>query len=290
MKLRPIVLYFVLCLSTVLFVGNAKAGQGVEMSLEERINIAGRQGMVIQEVAKLACFARLEQSKVGIEQVDELIGRYDTTLRGLMRGSKELGLEKESDADVIVAMKEASSTWQRFVFAVKFDVQRGVLSDKAFDLVVEQNLALTQDAEAITQAMSKSYGLQEMHPELAHALNVATHQRMLLQRIVKDVCLTQIAGFRSQAQQDLMSSVQEFDATLTDLIEGNQAKDIVSAPTWDLAAQLEYVGEIWRGYASVLDTAQSGHPLSTQDLTEIQVMLEKTLPEMENAIWMYASF
>lgn len=86
-------------------------------------------------------------------------------------------------------------------------------------------------------------------------INLAGKQRMLSQRIVKDVYF--IKAKDSFDFVDLDNSIEEFDFNLKSLIFGDKTLDIEAPQTLDIAKKLEEVSVIWKPFPIIVEALKN---------------------------------
>ncbi|MDT8318254.1 MAG: type IV pili methyl-accepting chemotaxis transducer N-terminal domain-containing protein, partial [bacterium] len=76
------------------------------------INLAGRQRMLSQKMAKEALLMEAGEAKA--EDFQATVNLFDVTLRGLIDGSKELGLGSMKNAAVLSQLRKVEERWNAF--------------------------------------------------------------------------------------------------------------------------------------------------------------------------------
>lgn len=113
-------------------------------------------------------------------------------------------------------------------------------------------------------------------------INIAGRQRMLTQKMTKEMLFVLVGQDQKQA---LQSTKQLFQSSLTDLIAGNEALNIPPAPTEAINEQLLNVEKLWNQFGPSLDVALTADdPALLQSLTADSVTI---LKEMNAAVMMY---
>ena len=121
-------------------VSAAPAGDG-----SDRINIAGRQRMLTQRMAKSICFVLLDVDKV-VQRVtaENAALEFDKKLAALQFGSREHALSAESDPEAKRALAQVAETSRTLTISVR-QLAAGDLNSAAVRLVIDLNLpTLTQ--------------------------------------------------------------------------------------------------------------------------------------------------
>jgi methyl-accepting chemotaxis protein len=119
----------------------------------------------------------------------------------------------------------------------------------------------------------------------AETVNVAGRQRMLIQRLAKEAMLT---GQGAIVESRLNTTIELFEQSHRDLLQGNDAKGIQAPETPEVRQGLEAVQSEWREYKSLIrDYTRSGDAsllpaLNQQSETAFQRM-DQTLKLMTTA-------
>ncbi|MCA0922886.1 type IV pili methyl-accepting chemotaxis transducer N-terminal domain-containing protein [Pseudooceanicola nanhaiensis] len=264
---------------------HAAEGSAAELA-KYKINIAGRQRMLSQRIAKAVCLNRIGASaEMQAHQARTAIAEFDKVLVALRHGDAELKLEPEVNPEIAAQLDHVGTLWQAYRAAAEGLLAGDAGQVTAFvqgagEVLVEMNKAVGQ--------MDKAYGAGLIHPDLARAINVAGRQRMLSQKALKEYCFTELPG-APEARGDLTQTVSSFDGALHALIQGDPAQHILLPPTWELMAQLDGVGMIWARVKPELDRVAAGGVPERAELSRFLSDSEELLKEMNSAVWMYES-
>lgn len=282
----------VACFLVILFVfiggpGPLSAVSGAQAASESalRINLAGRQRMLSQRMAKAMCFAALGVDQAGhVEMAAIAHGDFERVLSALRNGDAELGLSSESDPNVLSALDDVDELWEKYGHAVDRGVQSENVDPWILAAVNSYKLpTLVQMNEAVTEIV-QVYATGDVPPELAQTINVAGRQRMLSQKATAEFCLI-VQGLGSrQNREALGKTLQLFNASLSSLQAGTEG--MVSPPS-DILTQLEYVEELWAPLSEIFVHVSSG---GLPNIEQVKFAAERNnlvLVEMNRAVGMY---
>lgn len=116
----------------------------------------------------------------------------------------------------------------------------------------------------------------------ATTVNVAGKQRMLSQRLAKETLLLQ----QGAVQADLpRATMRSFEAAHRALLDGSPKMGVKASSDPEIRAQLEQVGQLWRGYRKDVERLLQEKG-SAQDLARLQAGSLKVLTEMNKAVGM----
>jgi len=175
-----------------------------------KIDVAGRQRMLTQKIAKSLCFA-----SIGIgrdESLTEAVNASDLfakSLIALREGDPDMGLLKETDGASIASLDAVYDTWT----ALYESVASAKGSTGAIDLKVigAQSLEALAKAQAAVVALEGRYAQGIIDETLAVTVNVAGRQRMLIQKASKEFCMIS-AGVEEELNRDsLVKTLELFE-------------------------------------------------------------------------------
>ncbi len=113
-------------------------------------------------------------------------------------------------------------------------------------------------------------------------INLAGRERMLSQRITKEVLLS-LQGHQ-KAREEVLKTRSLFENSLQWLIDGNPAENLPPAKTSAIAAQLRRVQNTWVRFYTSLDALLNGKPATPQDIEDIYTASMDVLTDMNNAV------
>jgi len=275
----------ILLLSPVAFADDGHITEAADA--KRKINLAGRQRMLTQRIAKSACLAQLGiNSDENRAMISDAMDTFSETLTALRDGSPSVGMRAETDPDVLQELGRVAKLWSGFSATVT-PASEGPLSERDFQTLRADNVPLLMQMHKAVAALETAKATQSMSPELARLINVAGKQRMLTQRAVKDACFV-LEGTDPVADRSaLQATVAEFESSLADLIAGQSERGILPAPTWEIQAQLELVRTLWSEIAPGLHIIAGGQAPTVDTLKGIATKSEEVLFEMNNAVWIY---
>ena len=212
--------------------------------LAKDINLAGKQRMLIQRMSKEALMIALhvneQEAKKDLKKDMELFSR---TLQGLLQGDKELGLVPVEDQKIKETINNLQKRWQPFKQALQKVIDKN-FDKKTIEYIKKNNLDLLKQMNAIVEmyvALNKEAKIKR-----AQAINLAGKERMLSQKIAKDVLLVQY-GYKDQAPV-LNKDKELFAKILYGLQKGDKKLGIEETKLPWINKELHKAQQIWQEY------------------------------------------
>ena len=254
----------------------------------QKINLSGRQRMLSQRMTSAVCMAVTGADPARAEVAMAAVGEFDTALAGLKDGNDSLGLTVETDLGIREGIETVEGTWSIFQVAAQ-QLLAGDLSSTTLNTILSMNLQLLSQSNDVVVLFEKAYGASVIDEGMAATINVAGRQRMLSQRMTKELCFVAADFDRSANQESLQKTIALFDSSLDFLMNGDAAASIVPPPNPDVLIQLTVVETIWDDVKPIMEAASSGGAPNVGDLAAIAAMTDKMLVEMNKAVQMYVA-
>ena len=255
---------------------------------KRKINLAGRQRMLTQRMAKAACFA-----SIGLEAGHHLEGMatahalFARTLDGLRHGDPEQGLTRETKDAVLAELREVEALWADYGDLVAASVESGAVSEADLADVAEQNLPILTSMNEAVQQTARAYGDSSVPLHLAVALDISGRQRMLTQKMAKEVCFVAADVQPAEARAALAETVELFSASLEALMNGAPFVGIRPPRSAELEAQLGTVAAMWEELKPVFVSVAGGAEPTARDLALVAERNMPLLREMNRAVFLY---
>jgi hypothetical protein len=246
------------------------------------INLAGKQRMLTQKMSKEALLiAKGINIKSNTESLKKTIALFDKTLIGLRNGDKSLHLPKTTDKDIVKQIDKVVSLWKSFKIHV--DKVADGKTEKAILVAIDkENLPLLKNMNMVVQ-MYEDDSSSNLDPQMAKTINLAGRQRMLTQKMTKELLL--IANkLKSNANVESLKSTGElFKDTLTNLMTNN--KEAMQDP--NIAKRLVTVQALWTEYQTVIANtglSKEEQRVSKDKQDEISQKMTKELLTIANRV------
>jgi nitrate/nitrite-specific signal transduction histidine kinase len=259
------------------YANEAKSDAKVEVTKKQSgtvINLAGKQRMLTQKMSKEALFmAKGIDADKNKEALAKTAGLFDKTLNGLINGDKDLNLPKTDNKEILAQLEVVTGLWKPF----KENIDKVVAgkSDKAtLEAIAKENLPLLKNMNKAVGMFAKASG-SKLDPEMAKTINLAGKQRMLTQKMTKELLLV-ANGIDADANKASAKKTGElFESTLKDLTDKCKKDDIKK--------QLGVVAKLWGDYKAVIEKVDT----SDESLKKAEELNMPLLKEMNNAVKMF---
>jgi hypothetical protein len=272
--------YFILFLMLIGLSFNAQAFSKQEAGVV--INLAGKQRMLTQKMSKeILQIAKGVDADGAKASLAETAGLFDQTLQGLINGDATLGLPKTEDAAIISQLNKVSDLWAGFKPNVDAALS-GTADAAVLGNVAEQNIPLLKNMNEAVQMYAKASG-SDLDPGMATTINLAGKQRMLTQKMTKELLLIANGIDADGNKTNLTETAGLFERTLTGLVDGDKELGLPGTEDSGIIGQLEIVKKLWSEYKPVLDAAD----VSDAALQSAATLNLPLLKEMNKAVKMF---
>ncbi len=267
------------CLGMGVVYASDAAANKVEISKKQSgivINLAGKQRMLTQKMSKEALFIAkgidVEKNREALAKTSKL---FDKTLHGLIAGDKDLNLPKTENKEILAQLDKVKKLWESF----KANIDKVIAgkSDKAtLEAIAKENLPLLKEMNKAVGMYAKASG-SKLDPKMAKKINVAGKQRMLTQKMTKELLLIANGIDVEKNKENLKKTANLFETTLKDLINNCKHEDIKK--------QLGVVENLWNQYKGIIEKADT----SDKALKKAEELNMPLLKEMNKAVKMIES-
>jgi len=258
-----------------------------DKELAKSIDLAGKQRMLTQKMSKEAMLIKIGiDIDTSVKKIKESSALFDKTLKGLINGDKELGLVATKDKNIQRKLKEVQKEWEPFYQRIKSVYSFNNLTDDTFKYIEENNLKLLKKMNEAVGMYAKLGSSGNSKLKMANDINLAGKQRMLTQKIGKDLLFYQSELNAQKALKSLKSSISLFDKTMKGLKEGDKELKLNGTNLPKILKQLDITNKQW----------QKCKPLITKAIKDVQNQaitsqtidcLDKTKDEMNRAVGLY---
>jgi len=260
-----------------------------DKELARSIDLAGKQRMLTQKMSKEAMLVKIGiDVDNSVKKLKESSSLFDKTLKGLINGDKELRLVATDNKDIQAKLKEVQKLWVPFYKNIKDIYSFNNITDDTFRYIEENNLKLLKAMNEAVGMYAKLGDTQESKLKMANDINLAGKQRMLSQKIAKDLLFYQSGLNAKRALSNLKSDIALFDKTLKGLKSGDKDLKINGTNLPKILKQLDEANSSWQKCKPLIVKALKN--IEDQALTTKTIdCLDKTKDEMNKAVVLYTN-
>ena len=254
-----------------------------------RIDLAAKQRMLIERMAKSLCFA-----DAGVHVWDNelfLQGAYisfESAHRGMGEGDEKRGLFADDNREFTGTWKDVDLTWVTLSRIYDDFVEAEEISPRDFGIAME----LTDRARDLSDdlvihirtAYTRFIGQGGLGSSIL--LDLYSRQKELTQRLSKEVCLVSRQIDRADNLAKLQTTLQTFQVSLDGFRNGIPAYGIAPPPTERIAKQLTRVNERWEEIRLYAEEVADGGTLETLEMWDFEFGIDQVLREVERAVFL----
>jgi hypothetical protein len=253
-----------------------------------RINLAGRQRMLSQRIAKAACLHMrgIDPARQGLAAL-AAAEDFERVMVALRDGSPELGLLPEREPDLARTYTEIAAFSASFTASAK-QIAFDDLHTLVVELLVQRNMAVLKWLNDTVGVIENRYGDDSIDAGRAAAVNMAGRKRMLSQKMVKELCFLSIGLGGPEVRADMARTVENFDAAIKSLFGGGRGGKLGGLPSPEIRKQLRSLRISWRPMKALLEPVAQGGDITDAVLQEALELGELLLKEADALTMLYA--
>jgi hypothetical protein len=257
----------------------------------QRIDFSGKLRMLSQRIPAAAC-----NLKAGIATAESgavLEGatvEFERILNALTIGDVGLGIiGEEKRRRTLHAIDEVRREFDPLLDVVN-RFTNGDVSEDAIQQLADGNMELLGAAQILVAEVSRQYANQAVLLQAdIMAIDLAGRQRMLTQKISKEICFILSGIAVTESTEALNETVRNFEDSLHALQVGMPSVGLRAAPTEEIELGLEDVQNDWLAVRPFVDAINAGQALSKDDRSTAFLGLNKTLIDMNRVVGLYSA-
>lgn len=256
------------------------------------LNLSGKQRMLTQKMSKEVMLIALGiEAEGNLKNLAATSSLFDKTLKGLRNGDQSLGLPATEKRRILKQLDKIDTIWATFYPVIQQVTDSKSVSTDQIKSVASQNLPLLKEmnkAVGLYEKDAKKNGL-EAAPGLAATINLAGKQRMLTQKMSKELFLIALGYEVEQNKLNLLETYTLFDRTLKGLVSGDETLGLPGTKQQNIVGQLDKVKALWADFMPIMEAA-SDYKTTQIDAAMLSKVAATNLPllsEMNKAVKMY---
>lgn len=269
--------------------GLAQAGN--EDGASQRINLSGKLRMLSQRVTGASCYV---QSGIDSEATTAMLGaaatEFETITAALEFGNDNLGVfGAEERRRTIVGLGKLNELWAPMA-EIADHVGTGTASMDEVTAMAEQSGPLLEMAQRMVVEITGEYSNPaEIIQANALLIDISGRQRMLAQRMSKNVCLIAAGINVEAATAELRGASEVFETSLYALRSGMPEAGINPPPNGDIAAGLDAVIAVWAEVKPIVSQTLDGQTPTADQLTQMFHQSNALTGKMNETVGMYSA-
>ena len=258
----------------------------IKRAVSDRIVIAGRQRMLAEGMAAKLCF-KVSGIQDAAAQRDlytmwNIFGWYHA---GLRHGNPQLQLNAERNLIVLDAWRQMDQIWGGLNGVYEGVLSTGQADPETLAIAVDLTDIVTDGSTMIVAALRSAYA-DQLGPQgfgSALLIDLYERQRMLGQKIAKDICLLS-RDQNARSVDDLNQTLKIFTVSMQAFQTGLADVGVPPPPTPEIAAKLAKASEDWQVAGTRALAAINGNPLTQEELAEFARSVDLFISDMTGII------
>ena len=237
-----------------------------DIGASQRIDFSGKLRMLSQRIVAAGCnyTAGIDPDRSG-PALEAAKAEFQVIVDALEFGNDDLGIiGAEERRKTLVGLSKLRELWEPAATS-----GAAILADTATPETVatfaDQSAPLLEMAKLLVSEISAQYSDPTALLQAdALIIDIAGRQRMLSQRMSKNVCLIASGLNTDVATAELSATANIFDVSLNALRHGLAESGIKPPPNDDIVAGLDVVIGDWANLRPIVDAAIAGQPIDAE--------------------------
>jgi hypothetical protein len=230
---RNLIFSFLIIISTNLFA-----------DIKTTINLAGKERMLTQKMSKEALLiTRGIDVASNQNRLLRSVELFDKILNGLYYGNRDLSLSKTDDREILRELDRVKRAWIPFKKNILL-IANGKKDKKILEFIDKKNVELLNLIDIVVELYRDRSNIE---PQLAQTINLAGKERMLSQKMAKELLLIANNLKSDRNIKSLKSGGELFQKTLNRLVN---SKDTLKDR--ELLNKIKHIQNIWIDYQNRL--------------------------------------
>jgi hypothetical protein len=284
---RNLILIGVALLTGALGAPLIAAAQAAPSDGARKINLSGRQRMLIQRAGKFVCLAhRSPQPQPLLTAAEKTLKLHQRTEVGLREGDTELGLEPETNALVVKTLTQAQSAFQPYGEVIRKAIDDRAVTPSHVEKIADLNGPALIAMDSAVSVIERIYKSEELLERLAMLINIAGRQRMFIQKMVLHLCLHRSTQ-SAESRQEFFRTMNRFSVSLNILRRVTPAAlpDKKHEPLVSALTEVQKNWDVLRAYMSRATRPTRGQ--SSEDLLDVDKRAEDLLTKINEIVLLY---
>ena len=269
--------------------GSSNAAEKIDRNAAKRsLNFADRQLMLLQRMSKEILLVALDVNAAqNLENLDQSLQMFDSTLWALRDGDATLGLAATTEATTLSSLTVVEDQWPPFDDAIRASLQTGQVNRGLLDTLAEVEPPLYEAMDKAVDSYFNTAISGRLFSTLTMMIRHSGRQRMLTQKMTKEFLFIAYGYEVEKNRQNLLKSIDLFESNLSGLIDGDPERRLMPAPSVPIRMQLRNVQRLWDEVLQILKTAAVNGTADRKAVATVAELNQVLLDEMSKAVDMY---
>ncbi|MEP6020308.1 MAG: type IV pili methyl-accepting chemotaxis transducer N-terminal domain-containing protein [Paracoccaceae bacterium] len=257
---------------------------------KERLDLAGRERMLIQRIVKSSCLvlSNIDTEHYAASAIKDT-DLFETTLADLIAGSPERNWAPERNPKALAQMQDTYAKWSTLRPAALQVSHGDLMAFAVFQIVKDTDKTVTAMNAAVSD-IANAMGQKGVDPKISKTLNAAGKQRMLSQKLAKEFCFLHNDVNAEMHRELLIDTAATFEKTLDSLLNSDAVTgEFIAPPTPQTELHLTNAKRIWQDLSPIMQHAIDGEETTLTDLENVAHLSDKLLSEMVAAVKAYVA-
>ncbi|MEP5951193.1 MAG: type IV pili methyl-accepting chemotaxis transducer N-terminal domain-containing protein, partial [Lentilitoribacter sp.] len=214
---------------------------------KERMDLAGKERMLIQRIVKSSCLvmSNIDTEHYAVSAIKDT-NTFEATLADLISGSTERNWPPEENSRTLAQLQDTYVKW-KVLRPAALQVSHGdLMSFAVSQIITETDTTVTAMDTAVTGMANLSHNTG-VDPKISKTLNAAGKQRMLSQKLAKEFCFLHNDVSAELHRELLIETAATFEKNLNKLLNADTvSSEFIAPPTPQTERHLENAKRIWQ--------------------------------------------
>ena len=255
-----------------------------------KINLAGRQRMLIQRMGKLICLAYLNepQKEDLLQKAETSLQLYENTAHGLLYGDEKLGFSlPENNKMIVKAFGGVEKLFTPYAEVIRHVIATQEIKLEDIVAIGELNNDALNAMDDTVHMIERVYKNTSRSETLAMLINIAGQMRMLTQKVFLELCLYRILGAEGVMKNDIYITMSRFNVSL-DILEKITSALFSADKKKTLLSSLNEIRSDWQILQiDISNAAKISTNKSNDSLLTINNALDDMLEKINTMVFKY---
>ena len=248
-----------------------------------RLDVAGRQRMLSQRMTKQMCFALLGvDTATRAKSADTAALEFTAQLENLLGYSRTDGALVTATPEMRAALEQVAQDAGGLTASVR-QIAAGDVHSFAMHTILERNDAVLAKMESAMMLLVKHIGTV-LGVQTARTLNQTGRQRMLSQKMAKNICLIAAGLDTVKSRVSLKHDYAYFEGVHNALLRRDGATHFDAPPTMEIWRLMYDVDVLWQRLKPQLKAVIDGADPDRKSLVEIAEASDDILRQMDKVM------